>query len=95
MAIREGDQRYPGGSTVNWVENPTPKRGDSWRKKIKDSSETTPLSSPSTNHKHRWRIEEPNGPTSDGYCPGCDKHRTFRNSDPEIDFTTRLERKII
>lgn len=32
-------------------------------------------------HTHQWKIETPNGPTSQGHCDGCGETRVFRNSD--------------
>lgn len=31
------------------------------------------------NHVHHWKIDIPNGPTSDGVCKGCGETRTFWN----------------
>lgn len=33
-------------------------------------------------HLHRWRIEEPNGKTSEGVC-SCGEHKEFKNSSEE------------
>lgn len=30
---------------------------------------------------HRWRIEEPNGPTARGVCRHCGEHRRFPTAD--------------
>jgi len=32
-------------------------------------------------HSHHWRIDEPNGPTSDGRCTDCGATKTFHNGD--------------
>ncbi len=37
-------------------------------------------------HAHRWRIEEPRGPTSPGRCRDCGAVRIFRNSASGDDF---------
>ncbi|MBI5949690.1 MAG: hypothetical protein HY875_16245 [Chloroflexi bacterium] len=39
-------------------------------------------------HAHRWRIEEPRGPTSPGRCRECGAFRIFRNSPPGDDLGT-------
>lgn len=33
-------------------------------------------------HVHHWRIDIPNGPTSDGVCKGCGETRAFWNYEP-------------
>lgn len=34
---------------------------------------------PPVNGPHRWRIEEPEGPTSLGCCKGCGSIKEFKN----------------
>ena len=45
-------------------------------------------------HYHRWRIDEPNGPTSEGLCKVCGVTRQFRNWLQEGDFITNEEHRI-
>jgi hypothetical protein len=40
-------------------------------------SEITPTSR--SQHAHHWKIEEAEGPTSQGHCLDCGAERTFRN----------------
>ena len=40
---------------------------------------------------HHWRIEDPDGLMSRGYCRNCGQEREFRNWLEETDFTTRVE----
>lgn len=42
-------------------------------------------------HAHRWRIDEPDGPTSQGVCKACGTLRTFRNWLHETDFVTNVD----
>jgi hypothetical protein len=35
-------------------------------------------------HAHKWRIEEPNGPTSQGRCCFCGEVKEFRNGTEEV-----------
>jgi hypothetical protein len=42
-------------------------------------------------HMHRWRIDEPSGPVSDGVCKTCGATKQFRNWLPDMDFTTNTE----
>jgi len=44
-------------------------------------------------HAHRWRIEEPQGPTSSGRCRGCGELRLFRNSSPGDDLVPNAEHR--
>jgi len=39
-------------------------------------------------HSHRWRIEEPSGPLSQGHCLVCGAVREFRNWLQESDLAT-------
>ena len=45
-------------------------------------------------HMHRWRIDEPNGPTSTGVCKVCGIEKTFRNWLPDMDFITNEEHRV-
>lgn len=42
-------------------------------------------------HAHRWRISEPNGPTSEGICKHCGRAKEFRNSFEDVDSNTPTE----
>lgn len=44
-------------------------------------------------HFHRWRIEEPNGPTSTGVCKICGQTKQFKNWLAEGDFITNEEHR--
>jgi hypothetical protein len=44
-------------------------------------------------HAHRWRIAEPNGPTSAASCKFCGAVREFKNWLSEADYLTREERR--
>ncbi len=44
-------------------------------------------------HMHRWRIEEPNGPTSHGVCKVCGTTKAFKNWLAEGDFITNEEHR--
>lgn len=39
-------------------------------------------------HVHRWRIAEPEGPTSTGRCTLCGAERLFKNLPGEFPFTS-------
>jgi hypothetical protein len=55
-----------------------------------------PLTRPAndaTNHVHRWRIEEPNGPLSAGICTVCGARREFRNWLADGDYLTNGEHR--
>lgn len=39
---------------------------------------------------HHWRIETPNGPTSQGSCRRCGATRAFLNADPQDIFAGKL-----
>ena len=39
-------------------------------------------------HVHRWRIAEPDGPTSTGRCNLCGEERLFKNLPGEVQFTS-------
>jgi len=48
---------------------------------------------PEAGHFHRWRIEEPNGPTSRGVCKVCGAEKQFKNWLAEGDFITNEEHR--
>lgn len=62
---------------------------------ISDSSRTDSKSDHDTEekHRHRWRIEEANGPISQGRC-GCGAMKNFKNWLSEGDFITNTEHRI-
>ncbi len=39
---------------------------------------------PQKDCKHRWFIDEPNGPTSDAMCKNCGGEKSFRNSEGSV-----------
>jgi len=45
-------------------------------------------------HYHRWRIDEPNGPTSTGVCKVCGTTKAFKNWLSDMDFITNEEHRI-
>jgi hypothetical protein len=45
-------------------------------------------------HFHRWRIEEPNGPLSEGVCKICGATRQFKNWLSDMDFITNEEHRV-
>ncbi len=45
-------------------------------------------------HFHRWRIEEPNGPTSKGICKICGAEKVFKNWLSDTDFITNEEHRV-
>lgn len=45
-------------------------------------------------HFHRWRIEEPNGPTSRGTCKVCGAEKQFKNWLSDMDFITNEEHRV-
>lgn len=45
-------------------------------------------------HYHRWRIDEPNGPTSTGVCKVCGIEKNFKNWLSDMDFITNEEHRI-
>ncbi|MFQ5380470.1 MAG: hypothetical protein ACE5EF_02435 [Dehalococcoidia bacterium] len=45
-------------------------------------------------HFHRWRIEEPNGPTSTGVCKVCGTEKVFKNWLSDMDFITNEEHRV-
>lgn len=49
---------------------------------------------PQADHFHRWRIDEPNGPVSEGVCKICGVTKQFRNWLSEGDFITNEEHRI-
>lgn len=44
-------------------------------------------------HFHRWRIDEPNGPTSGGVCKICGVSKEFKNWLSDMDFITNEEHR--
>lgn len=55
------------------------------------STETTTGAS----HSHRWRIAEPQGPTSLGTCGRCGLLREFQNYLESGDFVTNEEHRVM
>jgi hypothetical protein len=47
-----------------------------------------------TAHAHRWRIDEPNGQTSRGFCRVCGVERIFKNWLEDSDFITNTEHRM-
>lgn len=45
-------------------------------------------------HGHRWRIDEPTGPTSLGTCKICGQTREFKNWLSDGDFITNEEHRV-
>jgi hypothetical protein len=45
-------------------------------------------------HAHRWRIEEPNGELSRGYCRICGAEKMFKNWLEDADFITNTEHRL-
>lgn len=45
-------------------------------------------------HFHRWRIEEPSGPTSTGTCKDCGVEKIFKNWLSDMDFITNEEHRV-
>ena len=54
----------------------------------------TPAASVQTDHFHRWRIEEPNGPVSAGVCKLCGATKEFKNWLADGDFITNEEHRM-
>jgi hypothetical protein len=55
------------------------------------------IESPKANtsdHFHRWRIEEPNGPVSRGVCKVCGTEKQFKNWLQDGDFITNEEHRV-
>ena len=46
-----------------------------------------------SDHFHRWRIEEPNGPVSRGVCKDCGAEKQFKNWLSDMDFITNEEHR--
>ena len=55
--------------------------------------ETTFTTTPNGAHAHRWVIEEPHGPVSQGHCKVCRAEREFKNWLAETDFITNEEHR--
>ncbi len=47
-----------------------------------------------SDHFHRWRIEEPNGPVSRGVCKVCGIEKQFKNWLQDGDFITNEEHRV-
>jgi len=45
-------------------------------------------------HFHRWRIDEPSGPVSEGVCKECGITKQFRNWLSDGDFITNEEHRV-
>ncbi len=45
-------------------------------------------------HFHRWRIEEPDGPVSGGVCRDCGATKEFKNWLSDSDFITNEEHRM-
>ena len=45
-------------------------------------------------HAHHWKIDEPCGTTSMGFCKACGATRAFRNWLAESDFITNEDHRI-
>jgi hypothetical protein len=48
---------------------------------------------PATDHAHRWRIPEPDGPMSIGVCKVCGAEKQFKNWLSDTDFITNEEHR--
>lgn len=46
-------------------------------------------------HRHHWKIDEPNGPTSHGACAGCGAEKVFKNWLESSDFITTTEQRMM
>jgi hypothetical protein len=57
----------------------------------KTMTKTAPVAS---DHLHRWRIDEPNGPISRGVCKVCGAEKQFKNWLSEGDFITNEEHRM-
>lgn len=44
-------------------------------------------------HVHHWRIEEANGPESQGVCKDCGAQKSFKNWLADTDFITNTEHR--
>jgi hypothetical protein len=57
--------------------------------------QTTTVQNPqaTADHWHRWRIDEPNGPTSLGVCKVCGTTKEFKNWLADGDFITNEEHR--
>jgi hypothetical protein len=54
----------------------------------------TPAAPVQPDHLHRWRIDEPNGPVSEGVCKVCGATKNFKNWLAEGDFITNEEHRM-
>ena len=55
---------------------------------------TTTKAKVATRHAHRWRIDEPNGPTSMGLCGECGAVKEFQNWLSDTDYITNEEHRV-
>ena len=60
----------------------------------KAMNEATQATRTQSDHFHRWRIDEPNGPVSTGTCKVCGQSRQFKNWLSDMDFITNEEHRI-
>ncbi|MCZ2111219.1 MAG: hypothetical protein LC118_16890 [Dehalococcoidia bacterium] len=58
-----------------------------------EATTTRPAAS-ADGHFHRWRIDEPSGPVSQGVCKECGATRTFKNWLSDGDFITNEEHRV-
>lgn len=49
---------------------------------------------PLVDHGHRWRIDEPSGPMSQGVCAICGATKEFKNWLSDGDFITNEEHRV-
>ena len=59
-------------------------------------AETNTMEKPkaAADHFHRWRIDEPEGPTSTGTCKVCGATKQFKNWLSDGDFITNEEHRM-
>ena len=55
---------------------------------------TITRTAPAAGHFHRWRIDEPDGPISQGVCKECGATKTFKNWLSDGDFITNEEHRV-
>lgn len=46
------------------------------------------------NKPQRWRIEEPNGPVSSGFCTHCGAEKEFKNWIEDLDILSASENRV-
>ena len=56
-------------------------------------AEKTQTASRPADHFHRWRIDEPSGPRSQGVCKVCGEQKEFKNWLSDMDFITNEEHR--